>query len=244
MTKLRFGNAVLTLTFILNFSAPVHADADIKLKVTGSCEQLRMIIRKGKENITAADSIVFMAYRALANGQVTIYNQALLAAGYKIPLVSNEQKKPDIFFLKKMSIACAQVTPEPGQYTPLVTNNIAALMAELYTHQKIDLNFKKLLEKPLDEEATYSEKLEIGLGGEICQNFSDTVRRFPAYEAIYRTWLIGYLTPYIMMKKLGPKQGIDMADDVYLKTTTYCTSNPEANYARAILDTFKEIEGR
>lgn len=221
--------------------APV-VHAEINIKLTGSCEQFNSVIKKG----TLEEAIIFMSYRASANGQVTAYNHALFSAGYKIPLVDRSLENPEIYLLKKMVTTCKQVEPHLNQYPYLVAENIAVLIKERYKKQNqwVNFNFKTLLDNSEKKAFLTTQGLNIGLGNEACKVVSKNTKEKLSDRFLYKVWAAGYFVPYILMKDLEQEQGLDMLEAVYEQSLEYCSKVPNVVYARAVLAAVAEVVKR
>lgn len=207
--------------------------------IEGTCTQLNTVLSKARNHAPAdlriADSITFLAYRAAANGQASIYNLALLSSGYEIPLLPKEAANPETDFFKKVITSCEHDASQ-AEYPQVVTQTIINVLKDLYQDEpQMRLDFKALLQQtPEPFPADYM----IGLGKSLCTTVTTDLKNNPAKNSTYSAWLSGYLTPYMITQQLEPKRSLALVGEVFQQTVQRCAENPQKRFAEEALKTF------
>ncbi|MEZ5478988.1 MAG: hypothetical protein R3E95_16360 [Thiolinea sp.] len=202
------------LLFVCLYIQPALLEAKSKVVINGSCQQFNEIVSKGKE-ATAEEAFIFSLYRAMINGQVTVYNHALLAAGYKKLLVPPDTVNPEIIFPKKLQIDCKQVESEPDQISLLAAQNIIDSIKNDYKDQSISLDFKEIF-NPAKKQLLFSSKqVVVDFGNDSCRDFSKITKEKPYFNYAYKYWAVGYFVPFVMIEKLDSNQVWLIMDEIY-----------------------------
>ena len=238
MTK-KLSSFVLICLIIGCF--PMICWATDTIPVEGGCQQFNAVIDKAQHtspaDLSVQGGVIFLAYRAAINGQVSIYSLALQSSGYSLPLLPSTVAKPETFFLKQVMGNCAREAAS-SQYLVVVTETIISAIKDLYPSTRLKLDFKELLQQIPQP---FPRGRIIGLGGESCMTVTDNIKNNPIKESLYSAWLSGYLMPYIMAQQLEPQQGLTLVGEVLQETTKSCMENPQVTFAEEALRVLKYI---